>query len=133
MGYLLYEKLTKSLTMSDLMSDEEWTQFITGASTLPEGWTDKEYWKWLERELETQRDERKQFEGKVKSLQGWLIAVAIAAPVLGFITGVHLTTRGFFTIPFSVMQKQMHEIWDIPLDKLEPPAWREIDDKESNQ
>ena len=48
------------------------------------------------------------------------IAIAIAFFVFGLHIGIDLTKRGAFVIPLSVMQKQMHEVFEIPLHRLRP-------------
>jgi len=48
-------------------------------------------------------------------------AVAIACFVFGLEFGFDLARRGRVVIPLSTMQKQMHEIWKIPLHNLRPP------------
>jgi hypothetical protein len=49
-------------------------------------------------------------------------ALAVASFVFGLTIGVDLARRGFFVIPLSVMQQQMHEVWEIPLRQLRPPG-----------
>jgi hypothetical protein len=49
---------------------------------------------------------------------------------LAFGTGLYLgiasTAKGSFYLPLGVMQKQMHEMWEIPLTNLRPGSGRRM-------
>jgi len=53
-----------------------------------------------------------------------LMALAFA---VGLYLGIEKTAKGWFNLPLGVMQKQMHEVWDLPMKGLLRPV-----DKVSN-
>jgi hypothetical protein len=41
---------------------------------------------------------------------------------VGISIGIELTAKGTFWLPLWVMQDQMHEMWDLPLENLQPSS-----------
>jgi hypothetical protein len=41
---------------------------------------------------------------------------------LGISIGIEMTAKGTFWLPLRVMQDQMHELYDVPLENLEPSS-----------
>jgi hypothetical protein len=50
-----------------------------------------------------------------------IISLTALAFGIGLDLGIETTATGSFYLPFGVMQKQMHEMWDIPLANLKQP------------
>jgi hypothetical protein len=49
------------------------------------------------------------------------IALMIIAMGLGIYIGIEKTAMGSFKLPLGVMQKQLHEVWGVPLQNLQRP------------
>jgi hypothetical protein len=41
---------------------------------------------------------------------------------VGISIGIEMTAKGTFWLPLWVMQDQMHEMWDLPLENLQPSS-----------
>jgi len=54
----------------------------------------------------------------VRTRSALLIVAALAA---GAYFGIQVTARGWVKLPLGPMQKQMHEVWGIPTERLQPP------------
>lgn len=44
---------------------------------------------------------------------------------IGLYVGIGTTAKGWFLLPLSVMQKQLHEQWQVPVSNLRHPIDRE--------
>jgi hypothetical protein len=57
-----------------------------------------------------------------------IVAVIVAfAALCAASNQCDVETWPLFTIPITVMQKQMQEVWDIPMRNLKPPHWPDDD------
>jgi 4-hydroxybenzoate polyprenyltransferase len=41
---------------------------------------------------------------------------------IGISIGIEMTAKGTFWLPLRVMQDQMHELYDVPLENLQPSS-----------
>ena len=53
--------------------------------------------------------------------KGRALPLIFLALGIGVWFGISVTARGWFKLPLGPMQKQMHEVWDIPNERLQPP------------
>jgi hypothetical protein len=44
---------------------------------------------------------------------------------VGLYVGVEVTAKGYFNLPLWVLQKQLHEVWDLPMKQLQRPVDKE--------
>jgi heme A synthase len=49
------------------------------------------------------------------------IALMLIALGVGLYVGIEKTATGSFNLPLGVMQKQLHEVWGLPLQNLQRP------------
>jgi hypothetical protein len=41
---------------------------------------------------------------------------------IGISVGIEMTAKGTFWLPLRVLQDQMHELWEVPLENLQPSS-----------
>jgi hypothetical protein len=73
----------------------------------------------------------------VSSLFFWVLKVNEAKPrwraalllIIGFAgglyVGIEMTAKDYFNLPLWVMQRQLHEVWNLPMKQLQRPVDKE--------